>query len=132
MTEHRPLNATSPPHNDGSHSATSSPDSRLVRELPGADDLIAAGFEPLEELTGVTWIGAQWPTAHRRALPEVRADYLEAGEDVVWFVRSPWPSMTVTEVISLVWSQLPRDDESSWPATIRDVLSWPEDRAQGR
>lgn len=133
MATYRPLNATSPPDDqDRPRSVVSPPpDSARVRQLAGADELIAAGFEPLEELTGTISIGQQWPEAHRRSLPETRPENLEIGEDVVWFVRSPWPSLTAAEAIDLVWSQLPRDDdESGWPAKAREVLSWPEALAQ--
>ena len=72
---------------------------------PGVAQLVAEGFTPLEDLTGNLEIAAAWPTLHRRSVPETRD-----GWDDVWddgrcsLVRSPWPSVPLSEVIRLLWT----------------------------
>jgi hypothetical protein len=126
----RPLNASRAGDEPSSSSDLPQPEQVPARELPGALEFVDAGFEPLEELTGVTWIGEHWPAEHRRSLTETRSENLAFDHDVVWFVRSPWPSLTAAEAISLVWAHLPREDENAWPAVAQQILSWTEHQAR--
>jgi len=106
------------------------PESLPPSSVVGAAELIAAGCEPLEMLTGIVEIVEDWPNEYRRALPETRTDRPPGEEnDAVWFIRSPWPSLTPKDALSVLWTSLPRENEASWPAVTREVLSWPDERA---
>jgi hypothetical protein len=41
--------------------------------VPGVSELMAAGFTPLEQVTGFVRIGEAWPEAHRREVAETRS-----------------------------------------------------------
>ncbi|HZC51416.1 MAG TPA: hypothetical protein VE441_02820 [Mycobacterium sp.] len=71
---------------------------------PGVARLVAEGFTPLEDLTGDLWIAAHWPQLHRRSVPETRDGWDDLWDDGrCWLVRSPWPSVPVSEAIRLLW-----------------------------
>lgn len=82
------------------------------------------GFEPLHNYTGLgDDLGCLWPSGFARDVrmlgnPEVDAD-------LAWFVRSPWPSIQVREVIRLLnwWA---RFDEVDWQQRAREFLALPE------
>jgi hypothetical protein len=71
---------------------------RLVPHVDSADiaELRAAGFEPLDNYTGVTDdLGALWPEAHRDAVAETRPRW---PDEIRWFVRSPWPALSLNDI----------------------------------
>lgn len=71
---------------------------------PGVAELVARGFTPLEDLTGDFEIASEWPEPHRRWVPETRSGWEEVWDDGrCWLVRSPWPAMSVVEVVALLW-----------------------------
>jgi hypothetical protein len=95
---------------------------RRTAPVPGKGALMAAGFEPIESLTGSTWIAEVWPDEHRRWLVETREAWLEQSTDSrVWFVRSPWQAIDAGQVISLIWANL-AGAEQNWPTQAADLL----------
>ncbi|MBO0884117.1 MAG: hypothetical protein J2P17_28055, partial [Mycobacterium sp.] len=105
--------------------------------VPGATAIMAEGFVPLENLTGVFWVVEVWPEAHVRSVPETRTEWTGIQPDGrVWFVRSPWAELAPSEALSVVWAVLRRNtdpremDESAWPQIAADVLTWPVERAR--
>jgi hypothetical protein len=68
---------------------------------PGAAELRAQGFTPVEFLAGLSHIGEAWPAAHRRAIPETRSgrDGNYTPEGVFWLVRSPWTWISTEDVV---------------------------------
>jgi hypothetical protein len=108
MIEPEPLNARPPEPEDDDDQLY-----RLVVEhpetVPGAAELVDEGFVALGRLTGGTWFVEVWPEEHRRALPETRSVLLADNANAkVWFVRSPWPSISPTHVVSLVYASQTR------------------------
>jgi len=131
MSEYGPLDATSQVPNEPTSRTPAQPDPIPPIDIPGASAVVDAGFQPLEELTGVTWIVTSWPAHCRRSLPEARADRLAVEQGApVWFVQSPWPSLSPAQVISLIWANLPRDTEEAWPDHVAEIFAWTEQRAQ--
>src|SRR5579885_2684372 len=60
--------------------------------VPGVAEARAAGFTPIEELTGFAEVALVWPEEHRRAVAETREWWLdEPLEGKLWLVRPPWP-----------------------------------------
>jgi hypothetical protein len=100
--------------------------------VPGAAELIAAGFEPIESLTGAVWVATVWPEEHRRTIPETRPGWLDEHSDgLVWFVRSPWPDIAPSDVLSILWVTLDWSTEESEQRTLAaQVLSWTAERAR--
>lgn len=108
---------------------------------PGVAELVADGFVPLEDLTGNLEIAAEWPELYRRSVPETRPGWDEVWQDgQCWLVRSPWPSMPVTDVVTLLWRwisahQPPRsgpvrpEDEEVRMVLVRQFLQADEDWA---
>lgn len=47
-------------------------------------------------------------------------------------VRSPWESLSVAEVITMLWHWVERDPfrEDEWSSRVTEVLGWPEARAR--
>src|SRR5437763_1917831 len=97
MSGDEPLDGLSPlPDDDGgdsdeAHAVVIEP----VETVPGAAGLLAEGFVPLERLTGDTRVVEAWPEEHRRVLPETRpALQTDLDDDEIWFVRSPWPTIS--------------------------------------
>lgn len=98
--------------------------------VDGAAKILAAGFVPIETLTGAFWILKQWPEQHRRSVPETRLQWLDGQPDGrLWFVRSPWNGLSASQVLSVVWANLPREDESRWPEIAGDLFTWTESQA---
>lgn len=95
--------------------------------------LEAQGFVPLDEHTGVgAELGPLWPASHR-------ISRLALGEPVedpadLWLVRSPWGSLTVPEVMIVLWNWVDRDpypqEEAACAARVREVFGFDEDAAQ--
>jgi hypothetical protein len=102
---------------------------------PGAAELRAAGFMPVEMLTGEFEIAGVWPWQHRRSLPETREDWVEDAVDGrFWLVRSPWPSVDVRDVVRLLWPWVearegrnPYRDQQQHLELVRQFLSLDED-----
>lgn len=100
---------------------------------PGAAELRAAGFTPLEELTGAVRIALAWPEEHRRSVPETRELWLDdTVEGRFWLVRSPWPALSARDVVSLLWrwverDRLPHDDDRD-RAETEEFFGWDEQR----
>ncbi|BEP11701.1 hypothetical protein acdb102_00120 [Acidothermaceae bacterium B102] len=119
MSGNEPLDAGMPfPDDDGDDEvhalARESP-----RSVPGATELLAEGFVPLEELTGAMWVAEAWPEPHRRVLPETRPAMLTNPDDGrLWFVRSPWPTISPADVLSMVWAGRTRVDSSTMKSRI--------------
>jgi hypothetical protein len=98
--------------------------------VAGAAEIMAAGFAPLETLTGVFWVVNHWPEQHRRSVPETRPEWIDGQPDGrLWFVRSPWDGLSASQVLSVIWAHLPREDESQWPEIAGDILTWTQTRA---
>jgi hypothetical protein len=105
MSGYEPLNEGSPfPDDDGDddvHALVIEP----PETVPGAAELLAEGFVPLEQLTGATSVAEAWPEEHRRVLPETRpAMQTDLDDGRIWFVRSPWPTISPADVLSMVWA----------------------------
>lgn len=85
---------------------------------PGAAELAADGFVPVEYLSGAIEVELVWPLPHRRSVPETRAGM---GDDdgLLWLVRSPWPAVPLTEAIDLMWQWVEQPDPAS-PAAPYD------------
>jgi hypothetical protein len=86
------------------------------------------GFEPLHGYTGFAdELGPAWPVDLR---VELSAE-VEPDEERRWFVRSPWPSISIPEVLALLYPVVMQraDNTELRPTDVREVLSWPEDRA---
>lgn len=98
--------------------------------VDGATEIMAAGFAPIETLTGAFWVVNQWPEQHRRSVPETRPEWIDGQSDGrLWFVRSPWDGLSASQVLSVIWAHLPREDESQWPEIAGDILTWTQTRA---
>jgi hypothetical protein len=106
---------------------------RIVRHVYPREiaELREMGFEPLDFHTGLTdEVGTVWPTEHARALPDTRRDWRG---DTRWYVRSPWPSLSVADVLRILWAAVEHDrnlNAAVRAGRIRDVLAWGENRAQ--
>jgi hypothetical protein len=111
-----------------------------VRVLPGPSDAVEraleAGYVLLSAHTGAAnEIGAAWPDDHRLArsdLGETPADE----DDDTWMVSSPWPSLTVGEVVDLIVAEVERreawGDDDVWTRVGREVFTWDEPTARRR
>jgi hypothetical protein len=98
--------------------------------VDGAAEILAAGFVPIETLTGAFWIVRHWPKQHRRSVPETRPEWLHGQADGrLRFVRSPWDGLSASQVLSVIWAHLPREDESRWPEIAGDIFKWSQPRA---
>ena len=85
---------------------------------------------PIETLTGTFWIVQHWPEQHRRSVPETRPEWRDGQPDGrLWFVRSPWEGLSASQVLSVVWANLSREDESRWPEIAADIFEWTQSRA---
>ena len=93
--------------------------------------LWSQGYRPLHGVTGVgADLGPLWPEGLTLQLPVA----LEEDDDFLWYVRSPWPSITVAEVIELLWPWVERPpfdpaDQDVWAKRTSEVLRWPGERA---
>ena len=99
--------------------------------VAGVNELISAGFTPVESCTGLIAIWRAWPQDHRRSVRETRPWCLEEDTDgAVWLVRSPWQSIPLADVFNLLWAELERRDAMTRVGDeldqARDVLAMPE------
>jgi hypothetical protein len=79
------------------------------RAESGVDGALAAGFVPVERRT----VGDAWPNDAKQLI------------GTVWFVRSPWPSLTAEQAIRLVSAKAPDDD----PDALYEIFDWPDIQA---
>ncbi|MFL6237902.1 MAG: hypothetical protein ACJ735_00220 [Actinomycetes bacterium] len=103
--------------------------------VPGADDLMAEGFVPIENLTGFREVATVWPEEHRRSIPEVRPFVLEEeGPNArLWAIRPPWPGWTHDDVFTCLWSVVDRHREHEDRLRVAaEVLHWEEPRARAQ
>jgi hypothetical protein len=129
MRAYQPLSEYAPPE-PRPRPTGPQPEPLPASSVIGAPALVAAGFEPLESFTGDIWITDDWPSGHKRSLPESRPDRLPDCEgEQVWFVTSPWPSLTPRQVLNLVWAYLTEDNEPRWPEVRREIFGWTNQRA---
>jgi hypothetical protein len=96
--------------------------------------LLEQGFEPLYGYTGaVEEVWGVWPVDMRVELPP----QVEPDEERRLFVRSPWPSVSVPQLIGLLgpwvwpWGWGADKTEPS-PDDAREALIWSEDRGLAR
>lgn len=123
--------------NDASQKEPAAQDMGVQDEPPagpetveGAAEILAAGFVSIETLTGSFWVVPQWPEQHRRSVPETRPEWLNGQpEGRLWFVRSPWEELSASQVLTVVWANLPREDESRWPDIAADIFKWTQSQA---
>jgi hypothetical protein len=109
------------------------PIARSQAIVPGVAEVMAAGFTPIENLTGMLEVALVWPQDHRRSIPEVRLWALddERLEGRLWLVRSPWPGLTLDDVLVCLWSVVDEyRDPDERLRVAGEVLRWPESRAQ--
>jgi hypothetical protein len=106
---------------------------RLVKHLDPTEviEIKRAGYESLEEYTGATAeLGPCWPADCARSFPETR--WFAQPGDVRWYVRSPWPNIPLPDIFTFIWPFVERGDGLDTEvrlARMREVLTWPEDRA---
>lgn len=91
------------------------------------------GFVPLAEHTGVgAELGPLWPTRHRIS----RVALGERGDDPddLWLVRSPWESLSVADVIRVLWRRVGREpaakDDGEWSTRVLQVFDLDEEEAR--
>jgi hypothetical protein len=109
------------------------PIARSEAIVPGVTEVIATGFTPVENLTGMLEVALVWPEDHRRSIPEVRPWALadERLQGQLWLVRSPWPGLTLDDVFLCLWSVVDKyRDPNEGLSAAGEVLCWPESRAQ--
>jgi hypothetical protein len=98
----------------------------------GVADLRAEGFEPIEEYTGFISVAQIWPEHHRRWVAETRPVWLNDtdSDGRLWLVRSPWPSLGLSESLNVLWSWTERDhtslDRESYERRVGEALAWDE------
>jgi hypothetical protein len=109
------------------------PIARSEAIVPGVAEVIAAGFTPIENLTGMVEVALVWPEEHRRSIPEVRPWALEDErlQGQLWSVRSPWPDLNLEDVFLCLWSVVDaHEDPDERLRAAAEVLRWPESLAQ--
>jgi hypothetical protein len=94
-------------------------------DVPTVAELRAAGFTPIEELTGQVELAEVWPEAHRRAVPDTRYEPDAATaripgltDGLLYLIRSPWPSVTTEEAVLLVQRWQRKHRPASDPASV--------------
>lgn len=101
-------------------------------DVAGVVDLRRQGFEPIEEYTGAVEVARLWPEAHRRSVAETRPEWLDGGhpDGRLWLVRSPWPSLSLSECLNVLWSWVERDQprltQELWRQRVSEALAWDE------
>jgi hypothetical protein len=116
------------PHQTTSAVATGSGPDTVV----GVSELRSQGFSPIEEHTGAFWVAQIWPEQHRRSVAETRSSWLDDphSDGRLWLVRSPWPVLSLTDSLNVLWSWIERDqitiDEDHWRQRAGEALGWDE------
>ncbi len=101
-----------------------------VAPPPELAALRADGFDLLDSFTGaVDEVAVAWPEDHRRTLADPYRDMSTQG--TVWLVRSPWPSLTVGDVLELLWPWVERggSDPEARRNRLAQVFAWDEAHA---
>lgn len=98
---------------------------------PEVTALIGSEFKPLEDHTGaVDDLAPLWPGEHRRSIPDFRPEVDWFSDKLIWFVRSPWPALSVDDVLTALWFWAERDDvmpnQPAWTTRINEVFGWTE------
>lgn len=98
--------------------------------IAGAEELMRQGFIALDVVWCLTGMWREWPETHRCSLPETRTELLdddspEGDAAEVWFLRSPWPSVGMDQVVrhlhGRVTAQMERNPELAM-RLVREVL----------
>ncbi|WP_375481456.1 hypothetical protein [uncultured Jatrophihabitans sp.] len=103
-------------------------------EQPHIVALYRSGFVDLDHLTGaVDELVPLWPSGHLRTVADERPN--RWGDDTErHLVRSPWPSLSVDDVLDLLWRWVERDQDGLVDrvraARITEVFGWTEERAR--
>jgi hypothetical protein len=106
------------------------------RRLPEPD--FPEGYQPLDDLTGADWLFDLWPAGRRLRVPETRSPQVDEDPRAqVRLVASPWPSLTVTQVLLVMWSWVDRDFDRTFTQELMEsraaeVLAWTDDVAAAR
>ena len=105
----------------------------VPQELDSQVEARRRGFVPLAEHTGAgAGLGPLWPVRHRIS----RVDLGERGDDPddLWLVRSPWESLSVADVIRLLWRCVEREpyakDDGEWSTSVLPVFDLNEEEAR--
>jgi hypothetical protein len=89
-------------------------------DQPEVLSMRAYRYEPLDHITGNHDLGSLWAEGHCVAIAETRS-FAKPGEQR-WLVRSPWPGLTVGDVVNALWNFLPNDYNSRLNPSVRDPL----------
>jgi hypothetical protein len=96
------------------------------------------GYVPLREETGVAPdLGRLWPVEHRMWVEDIGPALGEEAEDDEerdrWLVRSPWPALSVRQVLTVLWRWVERDplphEREDWIERVCEVWAWDESEA---
>ena len=88
------------------------------------------GYQPLDEVTGVDEdLGPLWPEGHRLEFADSRLG--GSDRELRWLVRPPWSSISLAEVLELLWPWVQREpfEPESWAERVNEVFSWTEAQA---
>jgi hypothetical protein len=109
---------------------------RLDTEPSAVIEARSRGFIPLRELTGVGEdLGPLWPAEHRLWLEDLGPVSSEDEDDEEldrWLVRSPWPTLSVSQTMTALWRWVERDPrprDEAWTGRARGLLTWTEPEA---
>jgi hypothetical protein len=95
---------------------------RCDNSLVEPSETLEPTFEPLDSYTTAGEdFGPLWPVEHRQesAWP---ADDTWPPPDPRWMVRSPWPGVSVREVVEALFTYLPGDFNSRYNPPVRDRI----------
>ena len=101
-------------------------------ETPEIVTLLTSGWIDLDGVTGaVGELAALWPAVHHHVLADERPNRGEDGDRHL--VRSPWPALSVDDVLDVLWRWVERDQEglvaSARRHRILEVFGWTQDAA---
>lgn len=109
------------------------PDSSGPDSVAGVAELRAQGFEPVADFTGDWTVAEVWPEEHRRSVTERREWALDMPTgDRLWLIRSPWPSIALSDVFLMLWPWVERDrarEPDVRRARSAELLAWDEPTA---
>ena len=77
--------------------------------------MVAEGFTPVETLFGEHEFATAWPEKHRRVVHDTRfaatgLEPIDSEDSRLYLVRSPWPSIELTTVVTLMFRWLRRNE----------------------
>jgi hypothetical protein len=104
-------------------------------EVPSTVEGERRGFVPLASITGVgDVIGPLWPEEHRLARQDLGDR--DVDPDDAWLVRSPWPSMSASDVLMILWPWVEQEpyphERGQWVRRVNEVFAWDEQHALER